>query len=197
MTQAYPSIEEAKRILQEAERCNPGPWGTHSRCVAECARKIAEACGDMDADKAYVLGLLHDIGRKFGARHLGHVYDGWKYMERLGYPAAGRICLTHSFPCQSLDFYIGKFDILPEQINEVREALKGLEYDDYDRLIQLCDAIGTADGVAAMEDRMEDVRSRYGFYPEEKWKQNLVLREKFERRTGRDIYDLLEKSSYS
>ena len=25
----------------------------------------------------YILGLLHDIGRKFGVRHLGHVYDGY------------------------------------------------------------------------------------------------------------------------
>ena len=192
MAQGYPSIEEANRILQEAENCNPGPWGAHSRCVAECARKIAKACGDMDADKAYVLGLLHDIGRKFGARHLGHVYDGWKYMEWLGYPEAGRICLTHSFACHSVDLYIGKFDILPEQETEVREALGRLEYDDYDRLIQLCDAIGTADGVAAMEDRMQDIKSRYGAYPEEMWKQNLTLREEFERRTGEDIYGLLK-----
>lgn len=27
--------------------------------------------GDMDAEKAYVLGLLHDISRKFGVRHRG------------------------------------------------------------------------------------------------------------------------------
>ena len=29
----------------------------------------------MDVEKAYILGLLHDIGRKFGARHLGHKLD--------------------------------------------------------------------------------------------------------------------------
>ena len=34
----------------------------------------------MGAEKAYVLGLLHDIGRKFGVRHLGHVSDGYAYM---------------------------------------------------------------------------------------------------------------------
>ncbi len=193
MKKEYPSTEEAERILQEAEGCNPGPWGDHSRCVAECAGKIAAACGDMDVDKAYVLGLLHDIGRKFGTRHLGHVYDGWKYMEWMGYPGVGRICLTHSFACHSLDLYIGKFDILPEQEAEVRKALGGLEYDDYDRLIQLCDAIGTAEGVAAMEDRMQDIRRRYGTYPQEKWNQNLALRDYFERRTGEDIYSLLGK----
>ena len=54
----YPSKEEAEKILLEAEGCNPGPWGNHSRVVAECARKIAMLCEDMDSDKAYVLGLL-------------------------------------------------------------------------------------------------------------------------------------------
>ncbi len=193
MKQGYPSIEEAEKILQEAENCNPGPWGAHSRCVAKCAEKIAAACGDMDVEKAYVLGLMHDIGRKFGVRHLGHVYDGWKYMEWMGYPEAGRICLTHSFPCRSVEEYIGKFDILPEQETELRKTLDGVEYDDYDRLIQLCDAVGTADGVVAMEDRMQDVRSRYGNYPEEMWNQNLALREYFERRTGVDLYSLLSE----
>lgn len=191
MRQGYPSKEEAEKILQEAESCNPGPWGAHSRCVAECAERIAAACGNMDVEKAYVLGLLHDIGRKFGARHLGHVYDGWKYMEWMGCPEAGRICLSHSFVCQSLELYIGKFDILPEQEKELREALEKLEYDDYDRLIQLCDAIGTAEGVATMEDRMQDIRRRYGNYPEEKWKRNLALREYFEERIGRELYSLL------
>ena len=68
-----PTREEAERLLREAKQCNPGPWVNHSRVAAHCAEKIAQACGDMDAGKAYVLGLLHDIGRKFGVRHLGHV----------------------------------------------------------------------------------------------------------------------------
>lgn len=59
-------------------------------------RKIASACGDMDVEKAYILGLLHDIGRKFGVRHLGHVYDGYVYMKSLGYDEVAKICLTHS-----------------------------------------------------------------------------------------------------
>ena len=107
----YPSKEEAEKILVEAESCNPGPWGNHSRVVAECAEKIAKLCEDMNPEKAYVLGLLHDIGRKFGTRHLGHVYDGYHYMRKLGYDEAGQICLTHSFCNHDLKNYIGKMDI--------------------------------------------------------------------------------------
>lgn len=55
--------KQAEELLVEAEKCNPGPWGDHSRVAAHCAERIARACGDMDPDKAYILGLLHDIGR--------------------------------------------------------------------------------------------------------------------------------------
>ena len=36
---------------------NPGPWGKHCLTAAHCAEKIASACGDMDVEKAYILGL--------------------------------------------------------------------------------------------------------------------------------------------
>lgn len=54
-----PTREEAENLLCEAETCNPGPWGNHSRIAAYCAEKIAAACGDLDTDKAYILGLSH------------------------------------------------------------------------------------------------------------------------------------------
>lgn len=187
-----PPREVAEEILKEAETHNPGPWGNHSRNVALCAMKIAAACG-MDGEKAYVLGLLHDIGRKFGTRHLGHVYDGWKYMLEAGYPQVAKICLTHSFCNRSLASYIGKFDITDKEQKELETALNSAEYDDYDRLIQLCDALGAAEGVVDMEERMRDVKDRYGSYPQEKWDKNLQLKEYFEKLSGGDIYDIVEK----
>ena len=117
-----PTRREAENILKEAEICNPGPWGDHSRNVAMCAEKIAVACG-MDGEKAYILGLLHDIGRKFGTRHLGHVYDGYTYMLGLGYPQVAKICLTHSFSDHNIKTYIGRFDILPSEQEELEQAL--------------------------------------------------------------------------
>ena len=59
-----PTRKEAMTLLRDGLSNNPGPWGKHSLTAAHCAEKIAAACGDMDAEKAYVLGLLHDIGRK-------------------------------------------------------------------------------------------------------------------------------------
>ncbi len=91
-----PTRQQAEELLKEAEKCNPGAWVNHSRVVAHCAEKIAEECDDMNSDKAYILGLLHDIGRKFGIRHLGHVSDGYSYMISLGYDEVAKICLTEA-----------------------------------------------------------------------------------------------------
>ena len=72
-----PARQEAERLLREAESCNPGPWGNHSRVAAHCAEKIAEACKDMDSEKAYILGLLHDIGKAVDQEQEGtHVQLG-------------------------------------------------------------------------------------------------------------------------
>jgi len=186
----YPTRAEAEQLVAEAEICNPGPWGDHSRVAAMCAGKIAAAAG-MDSEKAYVLGLLHDIGRKFGVKHLGHVYDGYHYMMELGYDAAARICLTHSFNQPKLDVYIGKFDISETQQAELQGLLDDLEYDDYDRLIQLCDCLAGSDGVMDMEERMADVKRRYGFYRQDKWDTNMWLKAYFEEKTGQNIYEIV------
>jgi len=83
-----PTREEARKLIRDGLLFNPGPWGKHCLTAAHCAEKIASACGDMDVEKAYILGLLHDIGRKFGVRHLGHVYDGYVYMKSEYYGTA-------------------------------------------------------------------------------------------------------------
>ena len=194
MSGGYPDRQEAHRLLTEAETCNPGPWGDHSRVAAMCAERIAAASG-MDSEKAYVLGLLHDIGRKFGIKHLAHVWDGFHYMRSLDYPDAARICLTHSFNFPSLDGYIGKRDIPLEQQEEIQNMLNGLKYDDYDRLIQLCDSMAAAEGIVNMEERMLDVKRRYGNYPQEKWDNNFLIRHYFEEKSGKDIYEIVKNEA--
>lgn len=187
-----PTREEAEILLKEAEACNPGPWGDHSRIAAHCAGKIAAACGDMEPEKAYILGLLHDIGRKFGVRHLGHVSDGYRYMCSLGYEEVAQICLTHSFHDLQMDSYIGKWDTSAEETEMIANALSAVEPGDYDRLIQLCDALAGSDGVMNIEERMRDVKARYGSYPQKKWDANLNLLAYFEKKAGCNIYDLVK-----
>ena len=187
----YPSRSEAEWILSEAKPHNPGPWIQHSRVTAYCAEKIAAASG-LDPDKAYVIGLLHDIGRRFGISQMAHVYKGWKYMLELGYPSVARICLTHSYNTQSIDDDLGKCDVTEEQRKELESALENIIYDDYDRLIQLCDSIAMSKGVVDIEFRMSNVRKRYGKYSQRKWDKNLELKKYFEDMAGVDsIYDIV------
>ena len=191
----YPSRAEAERILAEAEPRNPGPWGDHSRTAAHCAERIALRSG-LCPEKAYVLGLLHDIGRRFGKRHLGHVSDGYTYMMALGYPDAARICLTHSFNEMKLEGYVGNFDTTPEETELIRTKLREVTPDDYDLLIQLCDAISGAEGVMDILERMSDVKRRYGAYDPAKWERNLALKALFEERMRMDLYEAVEKDRF-
>lgn len=191
-----PTRKESEMLLEEAEACNPGPWGNHSRVAAHCAEKIAAACPELNSDKAYILGLLHDIGRKFGVRHLGHVSDGYTYMMSLGFDEVARVCLTHSFNNKTTDEYIGKFDTSEEELRMIQNELSKITYDEYDILIQLCDSLAGAEGVMAIEERMEDVKCRYGSYPQEKWNSNLAIKKHFEEKTGKDIYIVVEKDSF-
>jgi HD superfamily phosphohydrolase YqeK len=191
-----PNREEAEELLRLAERCNPGPWGNHSRVAAYCAERIALECDNLDSNKAYILGLLHDIGRKFGVRHMGHISDGYSYMMSLGYDEVAQICLTHSFNNQTIDEYIGKIDTNEEELKMIQDVLKVATMDEYDRLIQLCDSLAGAEGVLNIEERMGDVKRRYGSYPQAKWDSNLALKKHFEEKVGKDIYAVVDKDSF-
>ena len=191
-----PTREEAEKILKEAEKCNPGAWSNHSRITACCAEKIAETFDGLDSEKAYILGLLHDIGRKFGVSHLRHVSDGYSYMMSLGFDEAAKICLTHSFNNQTLDDYIGRFDTTKDELTLIEDKLKSIEMNDYDRLIQLCDSLAGSEKILNIEERMADVKRRYGQYPQEKWNKNLQLKQYFENKIGKDIYTVVGKDHF-
>ncbi|MDO4302346.1 MAG: HD domain-containing protein [Bacillota bacterium] len=185
----FPDRKEAEKMLAEAETINPGPWGDHSRMVAKCAQRIAVSCG-MDGEKAYILGLLHDIGRRYGVTHLAHVTDGYKYLIELGYDEAAKVCITHSFGVKNIDNYIGNRDISQEDYELLLRLIETYEYDDYDRLIQLCDSIAFPDRIVDLKTRMDDVERRYGAaYPLSKRQKNYELKEYFEEKMGRNLYE--------
>lgn len=186
----YPIRNEAERILAEAEHLNPGPWVEHSKNVAHCAEAIANVCEDMDSEKAFILGLLHDVGRRAGVGQLMHVYYGWRYMLELGYPEVAKVCLSHSYNTHSMDDDMAICDITEEQRGELKDALKACVFDDYDLLIQLCDSIAMAEGVVDICVRMSDIKRRYGSYPQAKWDKNLELLEYFSNKTGKDVYEI-------
>ena len=194
---AEPSRNMATYLFDQATAKNPGPWREHSLAVAQAAEKIAIAvnqkCGQekLNPNHAYIYGLLHDIGRQQGYTYIAHVYDGYHFLMSLGYENAARICLTHSFNLQTTDDYIGKIDISPQKMEELKKLLAQQQYNDYDRLIQLLDSTCGADGTQNLEKRMTDVKNRYGYYPEPKWNKNFELKEYFENITAQNFYDMI------
>ncbi|MCM1258502.1 MAG: phosphohydrolase [Roseburia sp.] len=83
--------------------------------------------------------------------------------------------------------YIGKFDLEGRKVAELEKLLIEAELDDCDRLIQLCDSLATWEGVVFLEERMQEVKERYGYYPQSKWDRNVELKEYFEKKAGKMI----------
>lgn len=191
-----PSKQFAHYLLNESAILNPGPWKSHSIEVAKGAEKIAKSIvkngGNLDSDKAYIYGLLHDIGRRFGVTYLAHVIDGYDYLSAMGFENASRICITHSFNLKTIDDYIGKTDVSDSQLKKIQNLLDSYEYDDYDKLIQLMDSTCNADGTKNLKKRMEDVKNRYGYYPQGKYDKNFELKSYFEKLMDKDLYSVLQ-----
>lgn len=189
-----PTIKQAEIFLAEAEKLNPSPWVAHNKVAGECAKAIAEKCDDLNSDIAYVLGLLHDIGRRFGVTDMRHIVDGYNFMNEQGFEDSARISLTHSFPFKNIGAYNGENDCTAEESALIQSFIDDIEYNDYDRLIQLCDAISFPKGSTYIEKRLVDVVIRRGFneFTIPKWQEFLKLKDYFDSKTRCDIYRLLE-----
>ncbi len=84
-----PAVDEALYELKLAEEMNPGPWVKHSINVGIAARNIAEKVSWLDPEKACIVGLLHDIGRRVGIVDIPtHIYEGYRYCMEKGWEVA-------------------------------------------------------------------------------------------------------------
>ena len=184
---------EADKELKLATQLNPGPWEQHSISVAKNARLIAEKTSVMDSDKAYVMGLMHDIGRRAGIKGILHIFDGYDYMMSIGQEEIADICLTHSFPIKDVNTFFGKYDCSSEQKKFLQQFLVNRQYTNYDILIQLCDAISLPNGACIMEKRFVDVALRHGLpdFTIEKWKAFMNTKKHFDDLCGCNIYSFL------
>ena len=187
-----PTIDEALNELKIAGEMNPGPWIKHSENVGIAAKNIACRIPELDEDKAYIVGLLHDIGRRVGIVNIPkHVYEGYKYSMQKGWDEVARVCMTHSYLFMK-DGFNYEPDTLEEK--EIKNFILNCgEADDYDKLIQMCDALATDYGFVILEKRFVDVTRRYGIMEDyiKGWDVTFQIKESFENRIGCSIYDLL------
>lgn len=185
--------QSAEMALQEASKSNPGVWVDHSRYVAWACEKIALHCKHLSAEQAYLFGLLHDIGRYAGVSSEKHLIDGYRYCMERGWEKAAQICISHAFMIQDVDTSIGVFDVSDDEYLFMKEFVANAVYDDYDRLVQLCDSLALPTGFCFLEKRFVDVTIRYGVHPAtvDRWKKILEIKELFEKQTGCSVYTLL------
>ena len=122
-----------------------------------------------------------------------HVLDGYRELMRLGYDDAARIALTHSFAIQDVHAHAGIWDCSEDELAFVTSELMALSYTEYDRLIQLCDAMALPEGICLLEKRLVDVALRHGLnaYSLLRWQAIMALKAHFEAIAGGSLYRIL------
>ncbi|WP_226372106.1 HD domain-containing protein [Selenomonas timonae] len=185
--------DRAMAYLDEARRLNDGGWIVHSLAVGTAAERIAALVEGLDAERAFVFGVLHDIGRRFGEMGMNHVILGYHFLLEQGDTEAAEICLTHSFPVQEITAVHGGWDLTSEDYAFLDSFLQERTYTKYDRLIQLCDAMATGEGIVAIERRMMDIMLRYGIDETSlpRWHQLFAMKAEFEQYMGRSVESAL------
>ncbi len=204
MPKGYPDKQTALTLWKQgiSFRLSHSPFENeleyrfHTLGIADSAAKIAEACG-LDIEKAWVLGLLHDYGkRKDETRDLVfHAREGFEQMMILGYSDVARICLTHSFPEKDFcDDDYGFYQKIPDALPWAHRMMAKVELDDYDKLIQLCDLFFEGLNKTSFENRLQGIVRRYHL----EWKQISALYENaqknktyFDNKCGYDVYRIL------
>ena len=102
-------------------------------------------------NKAYIVGMLHDIGRRVGIVNIPkHVYEGYKYAMDKGWDEVARVCMTHSYPLMQEEL---QYDPTTEEEMAIKNYIANCQADDYDKLIQICDALATDYGFVILEKR--------------------------------------------
>ena len=179
------------REFIEWAKANPGTWVERSKKVAEAAKRIAKASG-LDENKAYIMGLLYDIGRIKGNTGVRHTLDGYNFLKEKGYEDFARVCITHAFVTQDVTNTIGEYDVTNDEYDFLRQYLENIKYNEYDKLIQLADSMAMPDRLVLLETRLIDVCLRYGMNDNmlETVKGIFKIQDEIEQKLGYSIYKL-------
>lgn len=165
----------------------------HTRGVARFSALLAKAF-DIDPEKAYILGLLHDYGKRNDdyKSNIFHGLDGYYEMQRMGYDDVARICLTHTF--REKDFDNEDYSYPNQWLEDCRQLLKPYSYDDYDHIVQYADMFFEGLNIVRLEDRIAGIAGRYKISPHQL--KNLSdsvfkLKKIIDERCGCDSYQIL------
>ncbi len=168
----------------------------HTEWVAKAAAIIAKQVG-LDIEKAQIYGLLHDYGKYFGDaqnKTTFHGIIGYEEMKKLGYNDVAKICLTHTF--SDKNFPLSEYSTYNHKhLLQTKEILKSIEYDDYDKLLQLSDLLVKLEGgFDTIETRFIRLKRVYNISDEATNKKILEannIKRYFEEKGNFNIYKAL------
>lgn len=200
----YPTTEIAIKLWREGINYRKSkPYGFdveneyifHTLGVAQSAKKIAEYIPNLNQEKAYILGILHDYGKRISEKeeNIFHGKEGYEQMQKLGYADVAKICLTHTF--FDKDFNYEDFSYPFEWMHWAKTKLQNIEYNDYDRLICLCDKFFEGLKMVSIEKRAEGIARRYNTSKNQIQtfkNKSLELKNYFDKKIGKDIYLILQ-----
>ena len=174
----------------------------HYLRVAKNAESIAKAVKGLDAEKAYIMGLLHDYGQideAFDKKNF-HGLAGYKNLMAMGYDEAARASLVHSF-FEKEKITPKRYSSYDEQsIKECAKLLSQRPFDDYDRLVHMADLLAVGPHVVTVEARFEYLAVTYDIDDEllkDKYALALDLKKYFDELCGKDVYQVLHIGKFS
>lgn len=166
-------------------------YHNHIYGVAEIAKEIASRTTDLDPQKAYFMGLLHDIGKireNVFNRHHGII--GYEMLKDIDKDIAG-VCITHMFGTNTNPKFDNNFFGKQDDYNFISNYLKNNQLTEYDKLIQCCDTLADSRGFVTIEQRAQDYEKRHGMkLPQGALEPRIKLKESFDKKIGVDIYSL-------
>lgn len=167
--------------------------GVHIFNVAKIAEAIAKQTnGKLDPETAYTLGLIHDIGRikDETITKIPHGIEGYNYLMKTPYTALAPICITHNF----IDKDIKQSDFptySPELFKWTKEYLSNIEYNDYDRLIQVSDLFSRGKEIMSIRQRLDKNKSFYHIENLSYEDKAFALRDYFNNKYNIDIEQIV------
>jgi putative nucleotidyltransferase with HDIG domain len=175
------------RTMLESELGAGSPVVAHSGHVAAIARELASAWVGLDPDYVEAAAWLHDIGRA-RTHDNRHPLEGFRMLVEEGYGGYAPPCLSHYTKGLSAE----ELELDPDLAREMWAACALDTLDPEERLIALADylAVGTRRG--RIDERYDDLVRRYGpsTFFDRAHEAALGLKQEFESRTGRSLYEL-------
>lgn len=188
---AHASAYIDRRIMDGSKLWITLPHAKHILIVAVSSAIIARRVNpDKEfVEKAFVTGLLHDIGRYIvdeKAAKYPHTIAGYERCKKLKIPFVAPVCLTHAVLDNAT--HAEYPDYTPEQLNWVNDKMSKIKRSFFDDLAMLVDLHCRGDMIFTIQDRLDKNKSFYKISTKDYSKKYMDLYNNFVKKYNIDIY---------